>query len=55
MNVNVGNGTRATSTSIIRNEAEVTFDTERMGTELNDVALTSVSYDSTLNYNGAVL
>ena len=56
MGVNTGNGTNATTTtSIIRNEAQVTFDTDRIGSEYNDVALTSVSYDSTLNYNGAIL
>lgn len=57
VSVGVGNGTRATRTSIIQNEAEFTFNPEAgpaaFGTSA--LAVTNVGYDSTTVINGATL
>jgi hypothetical protein len=55
VNVGVGNGTRATSTSLIRNEAQFTFNPSMATAMGSPLALTSVHYDSTVTVAGAVL
>ncbi|CAF9922364.1 MAG: hypothetical protein HETSPECPRED_005050 [Heterodermia speciosa] len=51
-----GNGTQATRTSIIQNEAPFTFDPNRMSSAFStDLSLTAVRYDSTVNIGGAIL
>ena len=55
VSVGVGNGTRATSTSLIENVAQFTFSLS-MGTAMGPpVALTSAHYGSTVTIGGAVL
>lgn len=55
VNVGVGNGTRATSTSLIRNQVQFTFDPS-MATAMGSLlALTEIHYDSSLTVAGAVL
>lgn len=58
VSVGVGNGTRATRTSIIQNENEFTFNPQAAGTAAygtSALAATSVGYDSVTVVNGATL
>ncbi len=55
VNVVVGNGTRTTSTSTIKNQAQFTFDPSVAAAFGSPVALTSAHYDSTVTVGGAVL
>ena len=55
VSVGVGNGTRATSTSIIKNQAQFTFAPSMATAMGSPLALTSAHYDSTLTVAGAVL
>ena len=55
VNVGVGNGTRETSTSLLQNEAQFTFDPTMATAIGSPLALTSIHYDSTITIGGAVL
>lgn len=55
VNIGLGNGTRATSTSLIRNVAQFTFEPSMATAMGSPLAVTSIHYDSTLTLGGAVL
>ena len=52
VSVGVGNGTRATRTSVVQNEGEFTFNPSAT---VSAGALTQVNYQPTVNVGGAIL
>lgn len=56
LNVNIGNGTRSTRTSMVVNEAEFTIEPNPdNGGDDSGSPLTTINFDSTLDVNGAKL
>jgi len=55
LNVGVGNGTRATSTSVIQNVAQFTFNPSMATAMGPSLVMTSIHYESTTTVGGAVL